>query len=99
MQYKTIVLGLLEQQPTLYQQLIVNKTLGQMLQQLATALGHCHQYWIEKLQRVRAVSDQTQRTSRALELALRELEEDLQPESSPSGEENQSFDLHAAMMF
>lgn len=99
MQYKTIVLGLLEQQPSLYQQLTANKTIAQMLERLAIALSHCHQSWMTELQKVGTVSDPTQLTSRALELALRELQEDLQPESLLSDEEDQSLDLQAAMMF
>jgi hypothetical protein len=99
MLYKTIMLGLLEERPRLYRQLAASKTLGQTLHRLATALIHCHQRWIRELERLQAVSDQVQCRSRALELAIRELTENLPPESAPSDEENQPLDLHAAMMF
>jgi hypothetical protein len=93
MQYKTMVLGLLEARPALYRHLCMTGTALQTLEQYATALKACHLHWIDQLRK--KSPDNGQIESRALELALQELRESLPPES----EENETLTLGAAMAF
>ncbi|HUY87459.1 MAG TPA: hypothetical protein VMV10_01865 [Pirellulales bacterium] len=97
--YKTIVMEMLQDRPSLYEQLRVRRTLLQSLEQLATALKSCHQGWMTQLAEVRPGSDPIQISSEALELALQELQESLPPASPPSGEDMEPLSLDEAMNF
>ncbi|HUY92975.1 MAG TPA: hypothetical protein VMV10_29870 [Pirellulales bacterium] len=96
--YKTIVMEMLQDRPGLYEQLRVQKTLLQSLEQLSQALKSCHQGWMTQLAETRPGSDPSQLSSEALELALHELEESLPP-PSPQNEETEPLSLDVAMMF
>ncbi|HVX13082.1 MAG TPA: hypothetical protein VHC22_18000 [Pirellulales bacterium] len=97
--YKTIVLELLRDRPTLHEQLRQNGTLLQSMEQLAVALRSCHLGWINQLAARMPDSDPSQLSSEALELAVSELQDDLPPVSSESDSETEALSLDAAMAF
>jgi hypothetical protein len=99
MQYKTITLELLAQQPRLYHQLQASRTLRLTLDRLATVLRDCHQSWIGRLARTRPGSHPAQLASEALELAIQELQEDLQRASAREDTAAETLSLDAAMAF
>ena len=85
MQYKTIVLELIQQKPVLYDQLLASRTLLPMLDRYATAFRACHLYWMEQLSQQNPLSDRLQLLSQALEIATQELHDSLPLASSPEG--------------
>lgn len=97
--YKTIVLELLQDRPTLHEQLRASGTLLASMEQLAVALKTCHQGWMTRLAERWPNSDSSQLSSEALELAVNELREDLPAESPTSEEAMQPLSLDAAMAF
>lgn len=97
--YKTIVLELLQDRPGLYEQLRLQRTLLQSMEQLGLALKACHQGWMAQLAEARPGSDPSQLSSEALELALQELQDHLPPPLPPSGDEMEPLSLDAAMAF
>jgi len=97
--YKTIVLELLRDRPTLHEQLRINRTMLESMNNLAMALKSCHQSWLNQLAEATPDSDPMQISSEAMELALQELQEILPPESSPSEDGTESLSLDAAMAF
>ena len=96
MQYKTIVLQLLEQRPQMHQQLRKNRKLLSTMELYAKELKTSHAAWKELLSGLRPDSDPSQIAGEALEIALKELEDRL-PSDSPRNE--QSLFLDAAMLF
>jgi hypothetical protein len=97
MQYKTIILELLQQRPEIHEQLRKSRKLLPTMEQYARELKTSHEAWKETLSHERPGSDQSQIASEALEMALKELEDRLPPESQPSG--NEALSLDAAMAF
>ncbi len=97
MHYKTIVLGLIEQQPELYEQLRQSRTMLPTINQLAAELRESHLAWSTQLQCVKPNSDPSQVKSEAMEIAVKELEERFSSGSRPSDGEEPS--LEAAMKF
>jgi len=97
--YKTIVYEMLQDRPSLYEQLRLKRTLLQSLEQLALALKTCHQGWMTQLAEARPGSDPSQLSNEALELALQELQDHLPQPSPPSGDETEPLSLDAAMTF
>ena len=97
MKYKTIVLGLLQDRPHIYDQLLSNRTLLPALERYATELRDSHHAWQDRLLQARPGSDVSQIASEALEIALQELEECLPSASIPN--ETELFSLEAAMAF
>jgi hypothetical protein len=97
MQYKTIIHGLLQQQPQMHDQLRKNRQLLPALELYARELKTSHEAWMEMLLQMRPASDRSQVAGEALEIALKEMEEHLASESSRKGNEAQVLD--AAMMF
>jgi hypothetical protein len=96
MQYKTIVLSLLQQQPQLHQQLRKDRMLLPTMERYARELKASHEAWVELLLQMRPGSDETQIFSEALDMAMGELEDRL-PSASPGETEAQVLD--AAMLF
>jgi hypothetical protein len=94
MQYKTIVLSLLEQRPDLYEQLRQNRLLLQVLEACSMTLKSRHETWKETLAQKKPGSDPRQIASEAMELALAELEH--MPSAIPE-EEDTPLSLDAAM--
>jgi hypothetical protein len=80
MQYKTIILALLQQRPQMHEQLRQERKLLTTLEMYAHQLRESHQDWMEHLRRTRPASP-NQIRSEALELALRDLEDRLPPVS------------------
>jgi chromosome segregation ATPase len=97
MQYKTIILELLEQRPEVYDQLRRQRKLLTTMDQYARELKTRHEAWKETLGQAKAGSDQSQIAFEALEMALKDLEDRLPPASHPS--DNETLSLDAAMAF
>ena len=97
MQYKTIILELLQNRPQLHEQLRKDRKLLPAMENYARELKTSHQGWKELLSQIRPGSDKNQIASEALELALKELEDRLPSESPQNG--NEALILDAAMLF
>jgi hypothetical protein len=97
MQYKTIILELLQERPEIHNQLRKERKLLLTMEQYAKELKTSHQAWIRLLAQMRPGSDLSQLSSEALEIALKELEDRL-PSASPPPESDRQF-LDAAMLF
>ncbi len=85
MQYKTILLALLQERQELHERLRQERRLLPALNLYANELRTCHLAWKERLAAARPASADSQIASEALELALQELEERL-PAASPTEE-------------
>ena len=77
MLYKTIALGLLEENPKLHQELCARGTLLQTMEHYAGELKTRHDYWKNALHQSQPGSDPLQISSKALELALQDLRDAL----------------------
>ena len=97
MQYKTIVLELLEQRPALSSQLSRDRLLTAAVDQYARELKTGHEAWKEQLGKAKPNSGESQIASEALEIAVKELEDRLPTESPP--DENGPLSLDQAMTF
>lgn len=97
MQYKTIMLQLLEQQPELYHQLRRSRQLLPALDQYANQLKTLHADWKETLAQSRPDSNESQIASEALEMALKDMEDRL-PTATRRGEP-ETLSLDRAMAF
>ena len=97
MQYKTIVLGLLQQNQELHERLRRERKLLATVNLLATELRDRHLAWKEQLSQARPNSDPSQIASVALEIALRDLQDSLRSESPP--DEGEALSLDEAMAF
>ena len=74
MQYKTIVLQILEQHPEIANPLRSQRLLLPTLDLLAKALKSRHEAWMDRLNQAKPGSSESQIASEALEFALKELE-------------------------
>lgn len=92
MQYKTIVLQLLEQHPELYDQLRKQRRMLPTMEHYAYELRNLHLAWTELLSQSAPGSSQIQITSEALELALKDLQDRLFIGSHRDGQEALSLD-------
>lgn len=95
LQYKTIVLALLQQRPQMYQRLRKDHQLFMMLNYYARLLKHHHEIWMEHPWRTKPDGPR-QITRKALEIAAKNLDA-LLPYESPTGESGVSLD--DAVMF
>jgi hypothetical protein len=91
MQYKTIVLELLQQQTELHEQLRTNRQLLSALENYAQELRTSHHSWIETLAQAKPGSALLIK-SEAMEMALQELEARLPSASQPDEDEALSLD-------
>jgi hypothetical protein len=98
MQYKTIILELLQQRTAMYEQLRKERKLLSTMTLLATELRTRHQAWTEILSQADQVSDRSQVSSEALELAVRDITEDYLPRAS-EGTEVEVLSLDQAMAY
>lgn len=98
MQYKTIVLELLQQRSELHEGLRKSRKLLQTVNAYATALKAKHKAWMDVLRPTRSESEHSLVSSEALELALEDLVEALDS-GSPPPDENAPLSLEAAMAF
>src|SRR5262245_11825480 len=99
MQYKTIVLELLQENQTFYHLLRTRCALKPTLTRVARELKDCHAYWIETLSRERPQSDPCQLSSEALEIAAQEVRDALPIESPPNGSAPEPLSLDATMAY
>jgi hypothetical protein len=100
MLYKTIVLELIEEQyPTLYEQLRASRSLLQAMDDYAASLKRYHEDRMDSLAIARPEADPQQVASRALELAIEDLREDLLCGSARPEAGDQPLSLDAAMGF
>lgn len=97
MQYKTIVLELLRENPKLHEQMRQTHRLLPTLETLAKELKASHETWKQTLAAAKPGSEPSQLASEALELALKELEDRLASVSPP--EEQEQLSLQEAMAF
>ena len=97
MHYKTIVLELLEQHPEIQKLFKRNRILLPMLNHYAVELKSSHEAWKSRLAQSRPGSNPSQIASEALEIAIKEMQEDLSSASPPDDSEQLSLD--AAMAF
>lgn len=96
MQYMTIVLELIQNQPELCAKLRAEKTMLSTVEFYAKELRASHNAWKERLQ-AKQPANSEQIEAQALELALQEMQDRLPSASTQSGEEDLSLD--AAMEF
>ena len=96
MQYKTIILELLQQRPEMHEQLRKDRKLLTTMESYARDLKTSHEAWKETLNQERPGSDPSQIASEALEMALKELEDRLSAGSLPSDSETLSLDAAMA---
>ena len=92
MPYKTSTLGLIEQQPELYERLRRSRTVLRAMDQFAIELKERHEALKEQLSPSRPGIHPSQSASAALEIAVKELEEHLASASRPSETETISLD-------
>ena len=97
MQYKTIALELIREQPVLYEQLRSSKRLLPAMDAHAIDLKTSHEIWKEAMASKRPGSDPSQIAAEALELAIEDLRDRLPSESTPN--ETEPLSLDAAMSF
>jgi hypothetical protein len=94
MQYKSIILEMLQHRPELHEQLRQERTLLRTLEIYARELKESHEAIREQLRQARPDSDPQQISSEAFEMALKELEDRLPPASQ---EGRDILSLDAAM--
>jgi hypothetical protein len=92
MQYKTMVLELLQQRPRIHDRLRRQRMLLPTMEFYARELKDLHEGWKQHLAEARPGSDESQFASQALELALKELEDCLPGDSSSEAADQPSLD-------
>lgn len=97
MRYKTIVLELLQDRPTMYDRCIRERTLLATLDFYATELRNSHLDWMELLTQRNPISDPNQIASEAIEIAVEELVKHL-PSELPAAT-NETLSLDAAVAY
>jgi hypothetical protein len=95
MQYKTIILELLQQRPQMHEELRKDRKLLPALELYSRELKTSHETWKERLAQAKPGSDPSQIASEALELALKELEDHLP--SASHRDESEAMSLDEAM--
>jgi hypothetical protein len=97
MQYKTIVMELIQERPELYEQLRSSKRLLPAIDAYSIELRNSHDLWKARIGQVNPNSDPRQIASEAMELAIEEIQHRL-PSASPV-DEAEPLSLDAAMNF
>ncbi|MBS0267268.1 MAG: hypothetical protein JSS02_35415 [Planctomycetes bacterium] len=97
MQYKTIVLELLQQRTEMHDQLRKDRKLLPALEFYARELKTSHEAWKETFSEAKPGSDPSQIASEAMEMAVKELEDRLQTASQDN--DQVALSLDAAMTF
>lgn len=95
MHYKTIALGLIEEQPELYERLRTSKELLPAMETYASELKASHEHWSDQLCQTTPGSNPSQIASEALEMAVQELKDRL---ASASNASDELFSLDDAMI-
>jgi hypothetical protein len=97
MNYRSIALGLIQENPYLYERLRSTKRLLPSMDAYALELKDSHEAWKESLSRARPGTDPSQIASEAMELAIQEMKDCL-PSGSPASETD-PLSLDEAMNF
>jgi hypothetical protein len=92
MQYKTMILELLQQRPEIHDLLRRERKLLPTMEHYAQELKSSHEAWKERLLALTPGSDPSQIASEALEMALQELQDRLPAGSHPDNNEQLSLD-------
>jgi len=92
MQYKTIILELLQQRPEMHEQLRKDRKLLPTLEIYAKELKASHEAWKEQIAQANPGSEPSQVSSEAMEMALKEMEDRLPPASVMGDHEELSLD-------
>ena len=95
MQYKTIILELIQQRPEMHEQLRKERKLLTTLEIYAMELKESHQAIREQLQQESPGSNPSLISSQAFEIALKEMEDRMPPASGT--DKDQELSLDAAM--
>ena len=98
MQYKTIILELLQQRPRMHEQLRQERKLLTAVEIYAKELKESHEAMTEQLRQAKPESDPRQLSSEAFEMALKELE-DRFPPASPMDDQEARALLYEAIAF
>jgi len=98
MQYKTIILQLLEQRPQMHEELRQSRKLLPALEFYASELKESHEDWKYRLLEAKPDRDANQIASEAMELALKDLQDHLPSESNQHGSETLSLDQAMAQI-
>ncbi|MHC5544921.1 hypothetical protein ACYOEI_42340, partial [Singulisphaera rosea] len=99
MQYKTIMLELIQDRPKLHRQLQASRTLLSTLDRYASSLKSRHAHWTGQLIRAGLAKDPLVIASEALELAIEEMKSALPSGATPSGSDSEPPSLDAAMSY
>ena len=97
MQYKTIILELLQQRPQIHEQLRRERKLLTTVELYAKELKASHEAWKGQLSQARPGSAACQISSEAMEMALKEMEDRL-PIEFPA-DDHETLSLDKAMAF
>jgi hypothetical protein len=92
MQYKTMILEMLEQRPRMREELRQSRKLLPTMELYASELKESHEAWKERLLQGKPQADPSQIASEAMELALKDMEDRLPSESSQNESEALSLD-------
>ena len=99
MQYKTIMLELLQEYPSLYDQLRTSRRLLQTMERYANVLKDLHSSHMDTLSQTQPGSHPSQLASQALELAVQDLRDTLAASSPNAAAPAEPCSLDAAMRF
>lgn len=94
MQYKTIILELIQQRPEMHEQLRQERKLLTTMEMYARELKQSHEAITLQLRQANPGSEPSQISSQAFEMALKEMEDRLPPASAM---DDQELSLDAAM--
>lgn len=92
MQYKTIMLELIQSNRPLHQQLCQERKLLKTVEQAAMELKSRHQELLEEMADLHPENPEAQNYSQAFEMALKEMEDRLLPVSQTTEDSNLSLD-------
>jgi hypothetical protein len=92
MQYKTIILEMLQQRPQMYKPLRRKRKLLETVELMAVDLKESHEAWLEVLSQEQPGREASQIGSEAFELALKQMEDRLPPASHQGEDETLSLD-------
>lgn len=94
MQYKTIILELIQQRPEMHEQLRQERKLLTTMEMYARELKQSHEAITQQLRQASPDSEPSQISSQAFEMALKEMEDRLLPASAV---DDQELSLDSAM--
>jgi hypothetical protein len=97
MQYKTIMLELVQQSQELHHELRTRKQLLPAIDRTASELKDRHTYWISRLSQEQPERASEQIASAALEIAVQEMRDALPDGLLPTDPLSEPFSLDAAM--